>query len=277
MKMSEYEKQALRDIHAWKNPKLSWFGRTRQFINEPIDKASDIVFSTPGIGDAIQASVQGLTNTCNDLAQWSVRKDAIYAEFRKAGHDNFSKEADIFLLNLEDVDKIVGSLATKYKGIALVEGAGAGALGLPAIPPDLVALITLNLRAIGQYATYYGFDIDLQQEKLFALNVLGLASSPTDSSKGVAMAQLVRIAQDVAKKQTWKELERHTFVKVVQQMAKNLGIRLTKAKLAQVIPATGAVVGGGFNAYFTAKVCDSAYFLYRERFLAQRFGADVIG
>ena len=140
----------------------------------------------------------------------------------------------------------------------------------------MVALVTLNLRAIGEYATYYGFNIHLQQERLFAMNILGLASSPTDASKGLAMAQLVRIAQDVAKKRTWKELEQHAFVQVIQRIAKALGVRLTKAKLAQVVPVAGAVVGGGFNAYFTSKVCDAAYYLYRERFLAEKYGADVI-
>lgn len=123
---------------------------------------------------------------------------------------------------------------------------------MPGIPPDLVALISLNLRAIGEYATYYGFNVHSQEERLFAMNVLGFASSPTDASKDLAMAQLVRIAQDVAKKRTWKELEKHAFARVIQQIAKALGVRLTKAKLAQIIPAAGAVVGGGFNAYFTS-------------------------
>jgi hypothetical protein len=108
------------------------------------------------------------------------------------------------------------------------------------------------------------------------MNVLGLASSPTDASKTLAMAQLVKIAEDVAKKRTWKQLEEHAFVQVIQQIAKALGIRLTKAKLAQILPAAGAVVGGGFNAYFTSKVCDAAYYLYRERFLAAKYGAEVI-
>ena len=157
-----------------------------------------------------------------------------------------------------------------------MEGAGTGMVGLPGIAPDIVALITLNLRAIGEYATYYGFDISTQEERLFALNILGLASSPTDASKGLAMAQLVRIAQDVAMKRTWKQLEQHAFVQLIQQIAKALGIRLTKAKLAQVVPGVGAAVGGGFNAYFTAKVCDAAYYLYRERFLAAKYGPDVI-
>lgn len=68
------------------------------------------------------------------------------------------------------------------------------------------------------------------------------------------MAQLVRISQDVARKHTWKQIEQHAFVAVIQQIAKAMGIRLTKAKLAQVIPVAGAVVGGGFNAYFTNSI-----------------------
>ena len=38
----------------------------------------------------------------------------------------------------------------------------------------------------------------------------------------------------------------------------------------------GAAIGGGFNAYFTAKVCDAARYLYRERFLAEKYGPGVI-
>jgi hypothetical protein len=166
-----------------------------------------------------------------------------------------------------DVDCTYGiARSWSYRTPALV---GAAAIDIP-------ALITLNLRAIGEYAAYYGFDTSRQEERLFAFNVLGLASSPTDSSKSHAMAQLIKISQDVAKKATWQELEKNAFVKIIQEIAKALGIRLTKAKLAQAIPAIGAAVGGGFNAYFTMKVCDAAYYLYRERFLAEKYGVEII-
>jgi len=276
MKITTYDNRALKEIHTWKNPELGWGEQAMRVINWPLNKAGDLVLATPGVGDAIKLTIQGLTGVCNDIAQWSIQKNKIYAEFRKAGHDGIQKEGDVFDIHLEEVDKIVGWLDAKYKGLALVEGTGTGAIGLPGIPTDLVALISMNLRAIGEYATYYGFNVKLQEERLFAMNVLGLASSPTDASKELAMAQLVRIAQDVAKKRTWKELEKHAFVQVIQQIAKALGIRLTKAKLAQVIPVAGAAIGGGFNAYFTSKVCDAAFYLYRERFLAQKYGAEVI-
>ena len=274
--MSSYETHALKEIHAWKSPQIGWFGQAMKVINQPIDKAGDLLLASPGVGPAIKKAIEGLVSVANDAAQWSVRPEAIFEEFRKAGHATVHGHEDITHLGLEEIDKTVGWLGAKYKGIALVEGAGAGFAGVAGLAVDIPTLITLNLRAIGEYAAYYGFDTTTQAERLFAFNVLALASSPTDSSKAVAMAQLIKIAQDVAKKATWKELEKSLYVKIIQEIAKSLGIRLTKAKLAQSIPAIGAAVGGGFNAYFTMKVCDSAYFLYRERFLLQKYGADVI-
>ncbi|HEX4142968.1 MAG TPA: EcsC family protein [Pirellulales bacterium] len=276
MERSKYDEHALAEIHAWKNPELGWFGQAMTWLNWLPDKVGDLLLATPGVGDAIRFAIEGITSVCNDLAQWTVSTAAIYNEFRKAGHADIRDADDIQKLDLEQIDKIVGWLDAKYKGIALVEGAGLGSVGLPGIPPDVVALITLNLRAVGEYATYYGFDISQQQERLFALNILGLASSSTAKCKGLAMAQLVKIAEDVAKKRAWKTLEQHTFVQVIQQISKALGIRLTKEKLAQVIPVAGAVVGGGFNAYFTSNVCQAAYYLYRERFLAEKYGPEVV-
>lgn len=275
-KMSKYEEHALKEIHEWKNPEIGWFGQAMKIVNQPLDKAGDLLMESPGVGFALQKAIEGLTSVCNDAAQWSVRPEAIFSEYRDAGHCDIRKHDDICNLDLSDIDKVMGWLGAKYKGIALVEGAGAGSVGAPGLIVDIPALIALNLRAIGEYAAYYGFDTTRQEERLFAFNVLGLASSPTDASKTLAMAQLVRISRDVAKKATWKELEKSFFVKIIKEIAKALGIRLTKAKLAQAIPIVGAAVGGGFNAYFTMKVCDSAFYLYRERFLAQKYGADVI-
>lgn len=235
--------------------------------------------AVPGVDWVMQKAGIGTLSLVNDGAAATVRTRAIFDEFQPPVH----ALEDIQGLDLERADRAVGFLAAKYKSLALAEGAAAGgtsnlgpvAAGA-AIAADVTALIALNLRAVGEYATYYGFDITKQEERLFVLNVLGLASAPTDAQKVVAMAQLVKIAKEVAQKKAWKELERHLFVQTVQRIAKALSIRLTKAKLAQLIPAAGAAIGGGFNAYYTSRVCDAAYFLYRERFLARKYGASII-
>lgn len=274
-KLTPYDKRALIEIHKWKSPTLGFFDHALAIINKPLEVAGDLVFATPLVGDVLKSAMSGLTGVCNDLAQWSVQPEVILSEFRSAKH-SVSSLQEVQRLDLEQVDKVVGWLGAKYKALALAEGAGTGFIGLPGIPADLVVLVTLSLRAIGEYATYYGFDVSLQQERLFALNVLGHASSPNDAAKGLAMAQLVRIAEDVAKKRAWQQLEEHAFVQLIQRIASAFTIRLTKAKLAQAVPVLGAGIGAGYNAHFMANVCTAAHHLYRERFLAARYGVEVI-
>ncbi|MBF0503097.1 MAG: EcsC family protein [Candidatus Riflebacteria bacterium] len=276
MEKSVYEKEALIEIHEWKNPRITWFDSALEKINYPLAKAGELVLDAPLIGDVLQKTVKGIIEIASDVAHFSVRPDSIYTEFSSRGVQKVRKLEDIYNLDLCEVDKAIGFLAAKYKGLALAEGVTTGAAGLPGIPVDICALITLNLRAIGEYATYCGFDITTQHERLFAMNVLSFSSSPTDASKQVAMSQLVKIAEEVAKKRAWNELEKSAFVKIIQAIAKAIGVRLTKAKLAQIIPVAGAIIGGGFNSYFTSKVCDAAYFLYRERFLARKYGVEII-
>lgn len=273
---SKFEKSAIKSIHEWKNPKIGWLGETMKTVNWPLGKASALITKAPGVNWVIEKAIGGLVGLLNDFAHWTVNPEAIYKRYRNSGFKHIKEPKDIFSLDLEEIDRVIGWLDTKYKTIATVEGAGSGYVGLPGIPADIISLIALNQRAIAEYATYFGFDINSQQERLFALNVLALASSPKDVAKQVAMAQLVRIAQDAAKIKTWKNLEQKAFVKVIRIIARSLGVRLTKAKLAQIVPVAGAVVGAGFNAYYTNKVCDAAFFLYRERFLAEKYGSDII-
>ena len=275
---SDYERLAREQIHDWKNPEQGWFGQTMRQIGWPVDRLSILLQNAAdaaGLSDLISKALAGIVKVLTDAAAWAVWKEAVYAEFRNAGHD-VRQPADLFALDLEQVDKAVGWLDAKYTGMAFTEGAVAGAVGAPGLIADIPTLVTLNLRAIAEYATYYGFDVASQRERLFAMHVLGLASSPSDAVKTPVMAQLARLAADAAKKKAWNVLEEKALVRLIETIAKALGIRLTKAKLAQAVPVMGAAVGGGFNAYYTARVCNAAYYLYRERFLAEKYGLEVI-
>ena len=269
---SPYELRAIKEIHAWEYPKKQWYKKTLDKVSWPIDKSCEMMLKTPVIGWVITKAVGGLIITLNDIAHWTVRHNAIYEEFRASGH-KVQKSQDIFCLDLEYVDRIIGFLGAKYKVFAAGEGAGTGFVGLPGIPVDIVAIITLNQRMIGEYATYCGFDISSQEERVFAMNIFSYSAEKKDASKLAFMASLTRLAKDTANKKAWKELEKHAFAKI----AKDISSKLTKAKLGQIIPAAGAVVGGGFNIYFTNKVSNTAFYYYRKKFLMCKYGSDVFG
>ncbi len=276
IKQTEYDKKTLKEINIWKTPKeKNFLQKGFSLVTTPINKAAEVVIDSPYLGDVITKSISGLTTICNESAQTTVRPQAIFDDISGRSSVPVRKLNDIEKIDLATLDKSSSGLRTKYIAIATTEGAGTGAVGLPGMIVDIPSLILINFRAIGEYATYYGFDIELQEEKIFILNILSLASAPTDQAKHVAMAQLAKIATQVAKKQSWQELEKLFFVNMIKKMAEALGIRLTKAKLAQAVPVLGAFVGAGFNAYYTEKVCDAAYFLYRERFLARKYDLEI--
>lgn len=273
---SEYERLAIKQIHAWKHPESTFIKKMFKSMNLAIDKTGNIVMTTPVVGDVLTKSVQGLLAICNDISQATLPEKTIYNEFQKISGKTIVTRNDLFEYDLETIDNAIGLLSEKYKGISAVEGAGLGFIGLPGIPADIVALISLNLRAIGEYCIYCGFNAKSQHEKLFMMNILALSSSSSDISKVAVMSQLVKITKDIALKKTWKDLEKHAFVKIIKEITKALGTRLTKAKLAQFIPAAGAVIGGGFNYHYTSRVTSAAYYLYRERFLIQKYGEEII-
>ncbi len=292
MKFTEYDKNAIMQIHLWKNPKIGFVESCLNAAQEQLSSAKDRVMNVPYVADvtnkateivklpqnvvdAIDKASSGLFNILTDASAYSVRTEAILADFKKGGHP-IEDLSDIQKLPLEDIDRVVGFLDAKYKGIALCEGGVAGAAGTInpvagalAIAADIPTITSLCMRAIGEYATHYGFDISNQEERLFMMNILYYSSNPTDVTKQIALANLTRIANDVAKKKLWKDLNNSIFVNIVQGLAKSLGIRLTKAKLAQIIPVAGIVLGAGYNTYLMSTVCETAYMMYRERYLAE--------
>ena len=274
--MNEYEAQALHAIHAWKTAERSWFGRASELAGRPFDLAGEAALRVPGAGKLLEQGIGGMVSLLNEAAHWSVRPDAIHEEYRRAGSVDVREGTDVQRLGLHAVDRVIGTLSVKYRTAAALEGTTAGMIGLPGIPADVIALTAVNLRAIGEYATYCGFDLASQREKLCALHIMSLASSRSRQGEGLALSQLARIAQDAAQRRAWDDLEKHVLATILQRVARALGARLTKAKMAQLLPAVGALVGGGFNARFTGRVCDVAYFLYRERFLAKKYGAEII-
>lgn len=44
---TSYEENAIREIHAWKNPVVTWFDSALRVINRPLDVAADAAFNSP--------------------------------------------------------------------------------------------------------------------------------------------------------------------------------------------------------------------------------------
>lgn len=273
--LSDYEHRALRDIAAWKNPKPSFLGSLGELMEKPIDFATSKVLDT-GLGEALNGAINSALLTLNDAAASTVRRDAVLAKFRTAGHGHVAAPKDLFTLDLSQVDAVVGNLHLQYMVPAFGEGAATGVAGIVGIAADLPLLFGINLRAIADYATHYGYDVSSQAERAYILHVLMYSSAPSQTEREGTLQHLNRIAEAVSAEETWEEIEKVLSKQVVKKAADVIAKRMTKAKAGQSVPVAGAVIGGGFNAWFTKSNCDAAYHLYRERFLQSRHGATVV-
>ena len=262
------ERSLLNDIHRWRNPTLGWFGSAIEGINRRMRRLSTRVLQTPGIDWTINNVVTGLLRITNDIMQDTLWREAIYRRYHEAGHAVYTV-ADIHRLDIEPADNVVRGLDIKYRAVAAAQGAAAGFVGVAGIVPDIVGLVALNLRAVGETATCYGYDMELEEERLFALQILYIASAPSVRAGTIPIGS-------VARKETAATLEQAAVSGSLRGMAQLLGARLTRAKLAQIIPVAGALAGGGFNAYYTTRVCEAALHLYRERRLLAKYSLAVL-
>jgi hypothetical protein len=272
---TDYERLALAEIDRFKNPAPSRLASALDVINKPMARAADAALDNV-VGEAVSKGVARLMNMLNDSASWSVRTDAIYEQFRSDGHSAVRQGSDIHELELSDVDRKVGRLAAKYKSLAFAEGASAGVLGLLGTAIDIPSLVAIALRAVNEYAAYYGFDPSIEDEKAFILMLLSVASAPTVDERQRAMAELTELSVMIAAGGTREESRRLLSMQMVTKVANVLGGRLARAKTAQAVPVVGAGVAAAFNAWFLGTLTETAFHLYRERFLIEKRGPHVV-
>jgi len=275
LRPSAYEREAFHRIQRWRNPERSAFKRAAGWVQDRLGDVTDLVRKIPGVDWTIENVVAGLLQVTNEITQDTVWSDAIHEEYRQAGHP-VHRPAHIRRLDLADVDRVMDGLGHKYRALAAVEGAATGFAGASGIVPDLIALVALNLRAAGEHAAYCGFDVSEPAERLFALRILDHVSRSDSKAADVAMTPVLTVATRVAKTQSKNAMEQAGMSRAIENLVRKLGLHLSEAKLAQAVPVTGAVIGSAFNTYYTDRVCRAAYHLYRERFLFEKYGPEVL-
>lgn len=269
-----YELGVLKELHAWRNPEDSWMRRASEMASKGWNQVTDLVHKIPGMEWTMDNVIAGLLDLTNEITQDTVWTDAVLKDFHKNGFQ-VQTLADIRQLDLEQIDATLTGLDKKYIGLATAEGAATGVAGAAGIVPDLIALVSINLRAAGEYATYLGYDMLLPTERVFALQLLDEVAGSSNTKKDVTIAPATRTSLKVARNQGTQLLEQVGVGNAVEAIARRIGINLTEKKLAQMVPVTGAFIGGGLNYMYTSKVCQTAHFLYRERFLEDKYGADI--
>ncbi|MGW4535395.1 EcsC family protein [Nocardia sp. NPDC004340] len=308
MALSEYEQQQLEKVREHRERELS--RSPRRLVPESVkDKSRQLygkAMKTPGAAmvrdggaAALKAAGEGAGKFMTRTGQLTTSEKRVVHAYSKQGH-SVEHLDDIRKLDLRAVDKVASFTRLHYAysasaaaegaaaGFAVsggqivaaggaVAGAGAGAApGLGAIAAamgvDAAALLTVCSRVIAHDALYYGYDPLDPAEEVFMMQVIGLGLAVTPSAKAVAYQQLAILTRSLATNAAWRELNKQTFVKVVQRFAGQFGEKLTKKKLGQFVPVAGIAIGAALNWKMVDDVANAAYWAYRERFLFEKGG-----
>jgi hypothetical protein len=272
--ISESEAAVVAVIRQFKNPVEGWLQNAADFADYPLDKAGDLLFENP-IGDRLDEPVLRATRALNEIAQASLRRDSVFHSFSSRGIEVDELE-DIRELGIDQINECLGGLATKYQTMGAALGATSGAFGVAGAVIDVPVFFLTALRAIGEYATYFGFDMNDPGEREFALLTLATAATVTDASRQQALIEVTRTSVRLAGEQNVDPKQKQVSSALLKRVAQAVVIRSVKGRIGRFFPLVGTVFGGGYGLLFLSEVCKTAYALYAERWLMQKHGPKVV-
>lgn len=166
-------------------------------------------------------------------------------------------------LTLKQRDDQVLNKIRNYKRVAAAEGAGTGAGGFWLALADFPALLSIKMKFLFDVAAIYGFDVKDYRERLFILYVFQVAFS-SDEKRREAFQQLKHWDETVKdfpdEDNKMKQVDWLSF----QQEYRDY---IDLAKLLQLVPGFGAVVGAVANYNFLNNLGKTAMNAYRMRLL----------
>lgn len=263
MKLNKYENQQIQEIRTWKLEEPSVASAAIGFVLTPVTWLIDKTIPN--------AAIKGVLDLSSSAAEWLTdTKDIV----RDAGVKDVEELKNH---DLEKSDQLANDVHNWAIGIATAEGGAAGVAGIFGLAADIPAIIVIALRTIHKIGVCYGFEVKTKSDREFVLAILA-ASSSNDMKDKVAALTTLRSIEVAIAKQTWKKLAekaatervgRTASVIAIKNLAKELGINLTKRKALQAIPALGAVVGASVNGWYIKEVGWAARRAFQERWLVE--------
>lgn len=276
--LTPQEIKILDEIAAWLEPpapkgKLAKFVRVLKMPIRAAETAIEAAYELvpQSVRDAIGQAIFSMLCLFRDTSGFTVSPKSIYKKIGSKLSMAFPIDDDpkAFLMaqDMKKLDAAALECIAFNRRLAATEGAVAGVTGVAGLVADVPSLYGLIFRVIQEVGICYGFSGDSPLEKAFMLKILEIGHEAQVDVKRAGMVELNTIQVMIRKKLTWAELEKNVLVKALRELAKKLGVQLTKAKLAQLIAGIGAVVGLAVNRKLVDDVGTAAFYAYRLRFL----------
>jgi uncharacterized protein (DUF697 family) len=163
---------------------------------------------------------------------------------------------------LLDADEAAQRIINNYKHAAAAEGGITGAGGILLGLADFPLFLSIKLKMLFDLTAAYGYSVKDYKERLFLLHIFQLTFSSQQHRREV-YAQMVNWKEQSQKlPNDINEFDWRNF----QQEYRDY---IDLAKMAQLIPGIGAVVGFVVNYRMSQKLGETAMNAYRQRWLEE--------
>jgi hypothetical protein len=260
--LSDYEKRQLKLIRDWQAESPGWGTR---LLAKPGSKIAGAVQALVP-EDALRAALDGVNRVAE---KFSDERPIL----KRAGVSSLSELRDQSLKVCDDLMRTEQRRAMAMGGVG---GAAFGVAGAAGMVADVPALIALALRTIHRVGLCYGEDLRQPGYRQLAIGVFALASANSLEEKQVAVAALRDFNVSSLDESAWRdgveraaerEFAKEAAVFSLNNLASKLGINLGKRKAAGVVPIIGALVGGSVNAWYLYDVAQVSRYVFQERWL----------
>ena len=215
----------------------------------------------PSLTSKMAAAVQGKINN------WIPQKvhNAITAAIKNMVRavlfgSTYTTSSPLTGKSLEEREALIDEKINTYKKTGAAEGGITGAGGFLASLADFPLLLGIKIKMLFDIAALYGFDVKDYRERLYMLYIFQLAFSSDEERKKVYLQ-----IEDWEEKLYHLPADIHQFDwQTFQQQYRDY---IDIAKLAQMIPFIGAVVGAIANYKLIQKLGFTAKQAYRMRFI----------
>ena len=258
---------------------------------------------------AIEYASQGFMYLEQLASEMTVSEGQAVKKINSITQDNeITTLEEICFARVNDISKVVNNYRKSDTILAILEGAGTGAMGFVGIVPNLAASTFLYFRAVQSVATFYGYDIKKDPSEMeIASAVMMSAFDPSRDainnelvaaiSKFMVFTETTAVKQ--ASKKTWEAMIEHGGLGLLiaqiralankaarnalqkagksgleQSVFKNIFEQLGKKaglkNVGKIMPVIGGLFGALFDTAQMNKMIEYADVFYGKRFLAEK-------
>lgn len=161
-------------------------------------------------------------------------------------------------VSLEEREKKVRDRINFYKNTAAAEGAITGAGGILLGLADFPIWLSIKMKLLLEIAALYGYDVKDTKERMFILTIFQLSFSSQQHRNKI----YGKVDEWTGRGELPEELNQLDWRSFQQEYRDYIDI----AKLLQLVPGIGAVVGAYVNHRLTDKLGTTAMNAYRMRY-----------